>query len=139
MGELNGDGQGKDPTNGRFQAGNQYGGRSSGNPVARRMSALRRSVVESVTPEQVCAAMDKLHALGLAGDVQALRAWIELVVGRAPQAIEVSTPDGEGIDLRMVAAVVLGVVGDDEQTRCKLAAAFSKLGRAPADGNGLGE
>jgi hypothetical protein len=124
MGESNGDGHGKDPVSGRFAAGNTYGGRSPGNPIARRMSVLRRSVVESTTEEQVKAAMDRLYELGLAGDVMALRAWIEFIVGKATQPVEVGAMEGQGTDLAGFTAVVLATLSGHPELRLRIAEAL---------------
>ena len=41
------EGNGKDSMTGRFVAGNRYGGKSPGSPVAKRMGELRRAILDA--------------------------------------------------------------------------------------------
>jgi hypothetical protein len=134
MSENNGNG--RDPTNGRMQPGNRLSvGNRGGNPVAKRMNELRSMVVEAEAPENVLAAFRKLRDVAMTGDVAGLKLYLEYVCGRPPQTLEVSTPEGKGVDLTMVAAIVMEAVGDDQNIRQRIAARFAQLGR-PADGMG---
>jgi hypothetical protein len=83
-------GNGKDQMTGRFVAGNRYGTRNPGNAMARRMAELRRTLVESVTPEETVAVFRKLYRLALDGDVAAIKLFLEYSAGKPVQGIELS-------------------------------------------------
>src|SRR3954466_6916760 len=83
-------------TAGRFGAGNRFGG---GNPNARRMFDLRKALLDSAKPEDVQAVGAKLAELAMAGDVQAAKLWLEYTVGKPPQAVELTGPDGSALGL----------------------------------------
>jgi hypothetical protein len=78
---------------GLFAKGNKL---ASGNPGHKRMAELRGAVLEAATPEIVAAVTKKLAMLALQeGDVAAARLLLEYACGKAPQAIELSGPEGE--------------------------------------------
>jgi hypothetical protein len=83
---------GKDPTTGRFVAGNKCG---QGNPHYRRLAANRTAFLEVVGSEQVKALAARLLARALAGDVDAARLVLAYAVGRPQPAAD---PDGGDAD-----------------------------------------
>ena len=76
--------------NGTFARGNQA---AKGNPAFRRMMELRKSLLEAADSETVQALFRKLAELGLAGDVAAIRLYLEYACGRATQPVELSGPE----------------------------------------------
>lgn len=105
----NGSNGGRDDR-GRFTPGNQFG---QGNPAARRMHALRQTVLDSLTEDDVRQVTRKLLELALAGDTTAIRLVLEYAVGRPVQAIELSGPDQEPlqVDLTCLSSGELEVLG----------------------------
>ena len=83
-------------TGGRFRPGYRGGpGRPRGCTKAEH---LRRSLIDSVTPEHVKAVALKLYELALDGDVAAARCFLDHAVGRPGIAVELSAPADPGID-----------------------------------------
>lgn len=127
---------------GRFGLGNP-GGR--GNPNARKMYELRRALVDAATPKVVAGLGRKLAMLGLQGDVQAAKLYLEYVVGKPPQAVELTGADGEplGLDWGRVQAAVLGALGAFPEARLAVAMSLRRLaddgGSEPGDGPGPGD
>ena len=76
---------------GRFAAGNNGG---AGNPFARQVAALRRTLLEAVTPEKLTAIINALVAKAEAGDVPAAKLVLSYTVGRPAAA-----PDPDRDDL----------------------------------------
>lgn len=126
MSEHNGNG--RDPMTGYFAPGNKL---AKGNPNARRMHELRKSVLEAGSPEDIQAVIRKMAEMGRGGDVMAARCYLEYVVGKPVQAVELSNADGAGIELTSVVATIMVALGDDPAARTKVAAAFQRLGALP--------
>jgi hypothetical protein len=93
---------------GRFAPGHTY----SRGPRHTRMAALRAALLDSATPEDVRAVGTKLAELARGGDVQAAKVWLDFVVGKPPQAVELTGADGEslGLDWSRVEAAVLAAL-----------------------------
>ena len=72
---------------GRFLPGCKPG---PGSPLAKRAAELKAAILEAVTPEEIHAVMAKLHAMALAGDVLAAKVWLERVLGKADQPVNLS-------------------------------------------------
>ena len=117
---------------GRFTPGNAIG---KGNPGNRRQRELRAALIEAATPEKVKAIEEALHELAVGGDVAAAKVWLDHVVGKPVQALEVSGPDGQALDLPAIVATIMVALGDEPAARVKVAAAFRKLGSS-GDGDG---
>ncbi len=117
---------------GLFAKGNKL---ARGNAVNRRMGELRRAALEAETPERVAAVIGKLRELATEGDVPAARVYLETVIGRAPQAVEVSGPDGEslGLGLVQVEAAILDALAPFGQ-RARFAVALALRGLVNAGG-----
>jgi len=83
---------GRDRMTGRFGPGNKAG--HSG-PTRRRMQELRTELMNCASPEAVKEVFHKLYTLAMGGDVQAAKLWLEHLVGKPTQAVELSGPGGE--------------------------------------------
>ncbi len=71
---------GRDPATGRFTSGNKAG---TGNPNLKKIAAIRRNLLEAVTPERLTAAIEAvLRKATEEGDVIALREILDRLVGR---------------------------------------------------------
>ena len=115
--------------NGRFSSGNRI---ASGNPNAKRLYELRKALLDSTSVERIKAVANKLGDLAEAGDVQAAKLYLEFVVGKPAQALEISGLDGEplGVSVHQLRTVILAAVGDDPNGRVKVARALRALVRS---------
>ena len=122
---------------GRFAAGNKI---SKGNLGNMRMKKLRRSLLDATSAEDVKAVGSKLLELAKGGDVAAAKVWLDHVIGRPKEAVEISGPDGSTLDLSVIVSVIMLALGDDQAARGRGAAAFRQLGRADGglDADGMG-
>jgi hypothetical protein len=120
---------------GRFATGNKH---SLGHAGNRRQRELRAALIEAATPEKVRAVEEALHELAVGGDVAAAKVWLDHVVGRPVQALELSGPDGQALDLPAIVSTIMVALGDDPAARVKVAAAFRRLAvEKTSDGRGL--
>jgi hypothetical protein len=124
---------------GRFNYGHKF---ARGNPVHRRMAALRGALLDATTPEDVQAVGAKLAELAKGGDVQAAKVWLDAVIGRPVQAVELTGADGESLGLdwsRVEAAVLTALQPFGEQARFAVALALRGVvvdaGRAEPTGD----
>jgi hypothetical protein len=127
---------------GRFALGNAF---ARGNPNTRRMHELRHALLAAVRPEDVQAVGAKLLELARAGDIQAARLWLEFVVGKPSQAIELSGPEGEpvGLDWDRLQTTLLTALTRFPEARVEVAMALrglgdARIGSAKPDGDGVG-
>jgi hypothetical protein len=118
---------------GRFALGNHA---AAGNPINRRMKELRRALLDSATPEDVKQVGQTLWELATRGDVQAARVWLEFVIGKPPQALEVSGPDGQALGMEVVMTAVLVALAPYPEARLAVAAGLKEVGRVPGDDTG---
>jgi hypothetical protein len=109
---------------GRFGPGNRYGQHNEGN---RRVAELRRVMHSCATPEKIVEMEGALFAAGVAGDVAAMKIWLEFMIGKPDVKVAVSGGDDGAFNLQQVIAVIQEVVPERE-TQFKIAAAFHKLG-----------
>jgi hypothetical protein len=100
-------GGGRDRNTGQFLEGHQFA-RSRGNPVTRRMHELRKALLDCVDEAELRDVVGKLSELARNGDVPAAKVWLEHVVGKPPQAIQVTGPDGG--PLRLSLAGITGTI-----------------------------
>jgi hypothetical protein len=123
---------------GRFAPGNRA---SRGNPLARRMFQLRRSLLDAADPEAVARVGRKLAALAEAGDVQAAKVWLDYVVGRPAQAVELSGPAGEplGVDLGGLHAALMATLAPFPEARVRVALALKGLADESRDVDQTGD
>src|SRR3954463_86045 len=95
---------GRDTMTGRFAPGWKGG---PGNGLSRRMHQLRKELGDASPPDDVKAVGSKLLELAKGGDVQAAKVWLEYIVGRPAQAVEISGPEGSTLDLTTVVSVIM--------------------------------
>src|SRR5262249_14626821 len=72
-------------SDGRFAPGNRL---SRGNPIHRKMHLMRRALLEAADTASIQAMFRKLYELGMAGDVLAIRLYLEYCCGKPHQIIE---------------------------------------------------
>jgi hypothetical protein len=119
--------------NGRFAPGNQA---AVGNPGNTRMKELRRALLECATEEKVKAVEESLHELAVGGDVAAAKVWLDHVVGKPLQAVEVSGPDGQGVGVEVLMTAVLAALAPYPEARLAVAARLKGVGRGHDAGPG---
>ena len=119
--------------NGRFAPGNQA---AVGNPGNTRMKELRRALLECATEEKVKAVEESLHELAVGGDVAAAKVWLDHVVGKPLQAVEVSGPDGQGLGVEVLMTAVLAALAPYPEARLAVAARLKGVGRGHDAGSG---
>jgi hypothetical protein len=127
---------------GRFGPGNQY---ARGNPQNRRVAEFRQSLLDATDSDTVVRVGKTLSDLAVAGDVTAAKVWLEFVIGKPPQAVELSGPDGEplGVDWERLQATLLGALGRFPEAKVAVAVALRGLAvddtrdaEQPGDGTG---
>lgn len=79
---------------GRFEAGNTLG---RGHVVNRKVSEMRRVALSVETPEQVAGVIARMRELAMEGDTTAARIYIETMIGKPVQGVEITGRDGEAI------------------------------------------
>src|SRR4051812_16452448 len=137
MSAVRTDSDGRTP-DGRFGPGNRLSG---GNPNARRLFELRKALLDSADADDVRRVGRRLLALAEDGDVQAAKLWLENVVGKPAQAIELSGPDGEplGVDWGRLQAVLLGALSRFPEARVQVALALRGLADDNRDAERAGD
>lgn len=120
-------------SDGRFAPGNRA---ALGNPLNRRMQALRKALLDSAEPDDVRRVGKRLLALAEEGDVQAAKVYLDFLIGRPAQAIELSGPDGEplGVDWERLQTVLLTSLSRFPEAR--LAVVMALKGLADVDATG---
>jgi hypothetical protein len=111
-------------SDGRWAPGNRA---SQGNANNRRMARLRAALLDSATPEDVRDVGAKLAELAKGGDVAAARVYLEHVIGKAPQSVELTGPDGSPLGLdwgRVESAILAALTPFGEQARFAVALAL---------------
>jgi hypothetical protein len=86
-------GDGRDGRTGRFLPGNRAG---RGNPQARRVAALRATLLREVTAGDLRAAVRALIDKATGGDVAAIRELLDRCIGRAAPSDETEAPTNTG-------------------------------------------
>jgi len=111
---------------GYFAKGNRGG---PGNPNNRKTHEHRKVLLEAATPEKVREVERALYEKALAGDVNAMKVWLDHMVGRPVQALEVTDGEGEpiGISIQRIKVAILAAVGDDPAAKMRLARALLEL------------
>jgi hypothetical protein len=128
---LNGNGR---HDGGRFATGNSFG---KGNPQLKRMHALRRVLLDSVDDGSMREVAEKLTSLARGGDLDAIKILLSYTIGRPPQSIALTGPDGEalGMDWSAVQGTIMGALASFPEAR--LAVALKLKGMAD-DARGSG-
>jgi hypothetical protein len=135
----------RDDMTGFFARGNKLGvGQpNAGNPQTRRMKELRQAVVAATSEGEVLEVMRSMRKAAVGGDVPAARCWLEYVLGRPTQIVNLEGKlegDPGRLDLTAIIAVISSVIGDDQEKKILLAAKLRELrlprtdGGKPADG-----
>lgn len=111
---------------GKFAIGNKL---ARGNPVNRRMAEMRRHLLDAIEPERVGRIGAKLAELAEAGDLDACKVLLPHLVGRPPQAIELTGPDGEplGLQWRRVQAGILAALAPYPQAKLAVAVSLKAI------------
>ena len=125
--------------NGRFAIGNHIG---TGNYVHKKMHALRSAALRATTAEQVAEVLDAMRREALGGDSAAAKVYLENVLGKPSQAVQVSGPDGRplGVNLNTIQIAILSALGDDSEAKFRVARALVNLGGGgPVDADGEGD
>jgi hypothetical protein len=93
------------------------------------MQELRQAILDAVTVDQVKAVIDKLRELAGDGDVAAARVFLEHVIGKPVQALELSGPEGESLGVEMVTltTTILASLAGHPEAKLVVAAALQKL------------
>jgi hypothetical protein len=98
------------------------------------MAALRRAIVEAATEEDVHAVMNSLKAAALQGDATAAKAWLDHILGKAPQSVQVSSMGSQKLDFGTIIEVIFGALRndlkDEAAARVKVSAAFRNANAA---------
>jgi hypothetical protein len=111
---------------GTFARHNKLG---KGNPSFRRMQELRKSLLDAADPGTLQNLFRRLAELGMAGDTQAARLYIEHCVGKPTQSLALTGPDGEpfGVSITQLQAVMLEAVRDIPDAAVRLSHALRAL------------
>ena len=111
--------------NGHFAPGNKI---AQGNALTKLMHELKRAYAEQPQhPEKVYKALDRLYEYGMTTEYQALVAWLNYFVPKAPIAAEISGPEGSNLNVGTILRVVLEAVGDEPEIRARVASSFRQL------------
>jgi hypothetical protein len=115
--DSNGNGRQAD---GRFGASNRFG---RGNPHLRRMHVLRSSLLKSVDDDAMHEVGKRLVELAKGGDLDAIKILLSYTIGKPPQSIALTGPDGEtlGVDWKAVQAAILGALASFPEARYAVA------------------
>jgi hypothetical protein len=127
---------GDTPANGRaarglFASGNTI---AKGNVGNARMRTLRKALVECVTIEKVAAVEATLYRLATEGDTQAARIWLDHVIGRPVQAVELSGGDGGPLGVDTFMTAVLAALTPYPEAKLAVVAKLKEADRGHGDG-----
>lgn len=109
---------------GRFARGNKVG---VGNPAHKRMRQLRQQFLDCVGDDAMSEVTATLVEMAKGGDTQAMRIFYEWTIGRPPQAIELSGPDGEPLSMVQVVTTIMAALGNDPEIQDKVGKALRRL------------
>jgi hypothetical protein len=119
---------------GRFAKGNAI---AAGNPMNLRMRELRRSLLDCATEADIRDIYNSLMESARGGDTAAARVLLEYLVGKPPQALELSGPDGSALGAGAILSVVTTALKDFPEARVRVAAEFKRMaaieGASPDD------
>jgi hypothetical protein len=130
--------------NGWLKPGNATSrGNSGGNPEAKAQYAARMLWRGAATEEEQLKVRGQLVERCMAGNMAAIRLYVDIMHGKQAIPIELSGPDGESIRTEQAStlAVVLGALQAFPEAKIKVAAALSgrsavqmEVSRGPDDG-----
>jgi hypothetical protein len=115
---------GKSHIDGRFAPGNRLG---QGNPNARKMYELRRSILDATTEGMVKEVWARVVHQALDGCVASQKLFLEMTCGKAVQPVEISGPDHGPISVQSILARITVALNDMPEARFKVAAALHGL------------
>ena len=111
-------------SDGRFAPNNRAG---LGNPNNRKMQQLRKALLDSAEPDDVRRVGKRLLVLAEGGDVSAAKVYLEYLIGKPPQALELSGPDGEPLlSEERLTAVIMSALSGFPEARVQVAVALRK-------------
>jgi len=93
--------------NGQFAAGNPGG---PGNMLARRQHELRRLLNDHTSEQDTVEVWRSIVNDAKGGDAVARKLFCDYVLGKPTQALEISGPDGGGVNINNVLARVVAVL-----------------------------
>jgi hypothetical protein len=126
---------------GRFGPSNGFG---RGNPEHRRMKELRSALLASVDDATMAEVGATLAGLARGGDIDAIKVLLSYTIGKPPQAIALTGPEGEslGVDWPAIQGAVLGALAAFPEARLavalKLKAVVDDARGTGAPGDGAG-
>jgi hypothetical protein len=89
----------------------------------------RQKLVAATTYEEIKAVMDEVISLARSDkNVSAYRLWLEYVIGKAPQAVEVSGPAGAPLMMAVVMPILMKVLERYPDAKVELAEALEQVG-----------
>jgi hypothetical protein len=91
---------------GRLMPGSRLG---AGNLGQHHRGELRRALITAKTPENIRQVGDKLVEEALGGNVYAAKVWLDHVLGRPLQALEISGPDRGPVPWQMFQLILTAV------------------------------
>jgi hypothetical protein len=113
---------------GKFAIGNRV---AEGNVGNRKMKSLKKAFLDACDEQQVRVLARQLLKRALEeGSVPAARLWLEYALGKPPQAIELSGPDGQALGVRVVLAAVLQALTPFPEARLAVAGCLKELPQA---------
>jgi hypothetical protein len=130
MSENNGTSNGRDPR-GWFAKGNRI---ASGNPINKRMRELRQKLLDCATEADIEELYRSLMESARSGDTAAARLLLDHLVGKPKETVEVSA-EGGSPPLATIVGVILAALGDDQDARVRVAAAFHARGWRRLEGD----
>ena len=125
---------------GLFAQGNAI---AKGNVGNARMKELRLALIDCVTPEKVREVEASLYETATGGDVAAAKVWLDHIVGKPVQAVELSGPDGQALGVEVVMTAVLSALAPFPEARLADIKRYSAAGKLsvaarPQDGGAGG-
>lgn len=84
---------------GSFAIGNKA---STGDPHRKHTAMLRAAFHAANTPEDMAEAAKVCKTLALSGDMAAMKLWLEYLLGKPPQAVELTGAEGGPAVIQLV-------------------------------------
>ncbi len=123
---------GKD-ANGHFTKGHTFSVGNRGNYHPR--DTYRQRMIKATSFEEVQQVMGKVKSLALQEDnVPAARLWLEYILGKSPQAVELSGPGGMPLVTQIVMPIIMRALERHPDAREEITQALAQLQlESPAD------
>src|SRR5262245_53227366 len=123
---------------GRFLPGHPGG---PGNPFVKRVCELRSLLLGAVTDADMKAVVKRLIAEARKGEPWAVKELLDRLLGKPPQAMELSGPDGEalgGLTMPVLTSAILDALRNHPEARQSVARKLVELTSERPDGPGDG-